>query len=128
MIHRLTGVLDWPSQALELRSERQRLIASNIANIDTPGYRARDVAPFEAVLEHTALDLTASNAAHLRLEQAAIQTVDTAPGASWDTSHSGNSVTLEAELLKVGENGRMQAFDTNLQRVFQRMLLSSLKV
>ena len=42
MIHRLTGVLDWPSQALELRSERQRLIASNIANADTPGYVARD--------------------------------------------------------------------------------------
>lgn len=42
MIQRLTGVLDWQSQALELRSERQRLIASNIANADTPGYVARD--------------------------------------------------------------------------------------
>jgi flagellar basal-body rod protein FlgB len=121
-------IFDLAAQHMQWIAARQQATASNIANIDTPGYRARDVAPFEAVLEHTALDLTASNAAHLRLEQAAIQTVDTAPGASWDTSHSGNSVTLEAELLKVGENGRMQAFDTNLQRVFQRMLLSSLKV
>jgi flagellar basal-body rod protein FlgB len=42
MINRLTDSLDFQAQALSLRSERQRLIASNIANADTPGYQARD--------------------------------------------------------------------------------------
>lgn len=42
MINRLTGALDFQTEALVLRSERQRLIASNIANADTPGYVARD--------------------------------------------------------------------------------------
>jgi flagellar basal-body rod protein FlgB len=42
MINRLTDNLDFHSQALVLRSERQRLIAGNIANADTPGYKARD--------------------------------------------------------------------------------------
>lgn len=42
MIARLTESLDFHSQALMLRAERQRLIASNIANADTPGYQARD--------------------------------------------------------------------------------------
>jgi len=42
MIQRLTGSLDFQTEALVLRSERQRLIASNIANADTPGYVARD--------------------------------------------------------------------------------------
>ena len=42
MIPRLTDNLDFHSQALVLRSERQRLIAGNIANADTPGYKARD--------------------------------------------------------------------------------------
>jgi flagellar basal-body rod protein FlgB len=42
MINRLTAPLDFQTQALTLRSERQRLIASNIANADTPGYVARD--------------------------------------------------------------------------------------
>jgi len=42
MIDRLTGTLDFQTQALTLRAERQRLIASNIANADTPGYVARD--------------------------------------------------------------------------------------
>ena len=42
MIPRLTAALDFQSQALVLRSERQRLIAGNIANADTPGFKARD--------------------------------------------------------------------------------------
>ena len=43
MPNRLTDSLDFQGQALQLRSERQRLIASNIANADTPGYVARDM-------------------------------------------------------------------------------------
>jgi len=42
MINRLTHALDFHAQALQLRAERQRMIASNIANADTPGYQARD--------------------------------------------------------------------------------------
>ena len=42
MINRLTDSLDFHAQALSLRAERQKLIASNIANADTPGYQARD--------------------------------------------------------------------------------------
>ena len=42
MIQRLTGTLDFQAQALVLRAERQRVVASNIANADTPGYQARD--------------------------------------------------------------------------------------
>ena len=43
MANRITDALDFQGQALQLRSERQRLIASNIANADTPGYVARDM-------------------------------------------------------------------------------------
>jgi flagellar basal-body rod protein FlgB len=42
MIPRLTAALDFHSQALVLRAERQRVIAGNIANADTPGFKARD--------------------------------------------------------------------------------------
>ncbi len=42
MLNRLTDSLNFHSEALSLRSERQRLIASNIANADTPGYVSKD--------------------------------------------------------------------------------------
>ena len=43
MLERLSNQLDFHSKALVLRAERQRVIASNIANADTPGYAARDM-------------------------------------------------------------------------------------
>lgn len=43
MIQRISDALDFQAKALVLRSERQRLIASNIANADTPGYVAREI-------------------------------------------------------------------------------------
>ena len=42
MLNRINDGIDFQGQALVLRSQRQRLIASNIANADTPGYVARD--------------------------------------------------------------------------------------
>ena len=50
-MQRLTDALDFQSQALVLRAERQRLIASNIANADTPGYQAREM-DFANALRH----------------------------------------------------------------------------
>ncbi|PQA77770.1 flagellar basal body rod protein FlgB [Rhodoferax sp. TS-BS-61-7] len=43
MFANLTNALDFQSKALVLRAERQRVIASNIANADTPGYTGRDI-------------------------------------------------------------------------------------
>jgi len=46
-------MLDFQAQALTLRAERQRLLASNIANADTPGYLARDMDFATALREAT---------------------------------------------------------------------------
>ena len=53
MINRLTQPLEFHTQALVLRAERQRVIASNIANADTPGYQARDFDFAQALREAT---------------------------------------------------------------------------
>lgn len=60
--NRLTQSLDFQAQALTLRSERQRLLASNIANADTPGYVARDL-DFSAALRQATAPLNAEGAA-----------------------------------------------------------------
>lgn len=50
------------------------------------------------------------------------------PGKSWDQSHSGNTVSLESELMTAGQTSRMMSLDTGIARSFHRMLMSSLKV
>ncbi|MCK0744910.1 flagellar basal body rod protein FlgB [Chromohalobacter nigrandesensis] len=42
MIDKLAGYLDHHQEALGLRNERQKVLANNIANADTPNYKARD--------------------------------------------------------------------------------------
>lgn len=49
----LTASIDFQGRALSLRSERQRVIASNIANADTPGYVGRDMDFAAALREAT---------------------------------------------------------------------------
>jgi flagellar basal-body rod protein FlgB len=49
MLNKMTNQLDFHGNALLLRAERQRVIASNIANADTPGYAARDINFSEAL-------------------------------------------------------------------------------
>jgi flagellar basal-body rod protein FlgB len=70
MLNRLTDSLDFQAQALNLRSERQRLIASNIANADTPGYVAREMNFAQALREATgnaspASTMTATQPGHI---------------------------------------------------------------
>jgi flagellar basal-body rod protein FlgB len=55
MLNRLTAQIDFQAQALALRAERQRLLAGNIANADTPGYQARDL-DFAAALRAATRD------------------------------------------------------------------------
>lgn len=43
MVANINNILDFQAKGLELRSERQRLIASNIANADTPGFIGKDI-------------------------------------------------------------------------------------
>ena len=60
MIDRLNQTLNFNAQALLLRSERTRVLASNIANGDTPHYKARDFDFRSALLQATAPTSAAS--------------------------------------------------------------------
>lgn len=67
-MHRLTDSLNFQAQALTLRAERHRLLASNIANADTPGYQARDLDFARALREATGgspASLATTQAGHL---------------------------------------------------------------
>ena len=60
MLDKMTNQLNFPGNALVLRGERQRAIASNIANADTPGYVARDFKFGDALREATGVTSSAT--------------------------------------------------------------------
>jgi flagellar basal-body rod protein FlgB len=46
---------------------------------------------------------------------------------SWSTVHSGNSVSIEQEMLKAGDVSRSYSLNTNLVKSFHRMLMTVTK-
>jgi len=106
IFNKTIGVLE---EALNIRSEKNRVIASNIANQDTPGYRAkelnfRDSLKSAADPDSPTLSMTQTNASHLGLRPAGqepLQPVEI-PGTS--KRLDGNSVDPEMEMAKLAEN------------------------
>ena len=74
MLDKLDQEFAFGREALDVRAYRQELLSSNIANADTPGYKARDVdfaSALAGALKKTGApaSTTASNTAPLRMAQ-----------------------------------------------------------
>lgn len=116
-------LFDLAFQRAEWLSTRQTAVAENVANANTPNYRARDVEPFAATLNRTALAMETTSANHLPV--AGSSTRD----ASFKhaVSTGGNDVVLEKELIKAGEVARDYALNTSIIKSFHRMWMASVK-
>lgn len=106
---------------------RQSAVASNVANVNTPGYLAVDVEPFERVLDDAGVKLAATQAGHVagRAGEAGFAVREEADAPSLLPSE--NSVVLESELLKAGEIRRQFELNTAIVKAFHRMLMMTSK-
>lgn len=113
------------SQQNRWLSVRQSLVAQNVANVNTPGYKALDVEPFEAVLNLTGIDMRKTQASHMSPVSGTGSDAESEESAKWQVVHSGNSVSLEEQMLKAGEVSGAYARNTSVMKTFHRMLLAS---
>lgn len=120
-------LFDLASRQARWLSARQVVIAGNIANADTPDYQAQDVRPFLETLDRTRLALAATETGHLGPRAAMPGPVATTDKPDWAVEGSGNSVTLEAELLKAGEVNRAFSLNTAIVKSFHQMLMTSVR-
>jgi flagellar basal-body rod protein FlgB len=115
------------AQKADWLSLRQTAVASNVANANTPGYRAMDVQPFAAVLDASPIQLASTNPAHLALsplEDGAWRETEDNPS---EETLSGNTVNIEQEMVKLGDTTRAFTMNANIERAFHQLILSSLK-
>ena len=109
MLNRITDALDFQAQALSLRSERQRLIASNIANADTPGYVAREMNFAQALKEATgagqpAAKLAASQPGHIAAGASGVTFSTLSYAAPSQTNLDRNTVDMDRERASFADN------------------------
>ncbi|AFL69029.1 flagellar basal body rod protein FlgB [Sulfurospirillum barnesii] len=129
---------------LNARAMRQDLISSNIANIDTPFYKARDV-DFESALIEKKKEIYAQESASLKLEMAQTNASHLNGITDFDDKkatlylrdghmarNDGNTVDLDVETSELGKNAMMfDALSSGLRKnglIFKSVLEASEKL
>lgn len=111
MLDKLTNALDFNATALLLRAERTRVLAGNIANADTPHYKARDF-DFAATLAQatgvggakTAAPIARTQAGHLPAAGGAVPPPALLYRTPLQTSLDANTVDLDLERAAFADN------------------------
>lgn len=134
MINKLDNLLHFNQKALGLRATRQELLSGNIANADTPGFKAKDFdfsramqnAQSPQTIQHSALATTAPR--HIGLvDFRSITSVPKQYRVPQQPSIDGNTVDMDTERMQFVDNAmRYDAGLTFISGQF-RTLLSAIK-
>ena len=117
------------SKQAEWLSVRQEVVASNIANANTPQYRAKDIVPFESELQSVGMQMARTNPAHMELAVAGAGKIglqDANLNNEIGIQESGNTVSLSTEMAKTGEIKRQFELNTQLVRSFHQMMITAI--
>ncbi len=103
---------------------RQHVLAQNVANADTPGWRAHDLKPFAALLGRPPITLAATEGTTMTAGAGAgAPDAATAPG---EVAPDGNGVVLDKELLKVAETDTAHELTVNLVQAWVGMFRTAI--
>ena len=102
------------SERMKWLSARQTVISENIANANTPEYKAREVVGFEEAMGRTrqSTGVVVTNANHISGTAPSGGVRTAADESAWETGMDGNTVVLEQQAIKaneVSESYRMAA-------------------
>ena len=124
----INNVIDLAARQSSWLLSRENLVAQNVANANTPGYKTADLTPFEASLQTASLQLTTTSPMHISIPQSEFQNApeETITEKS-DTFLAGNNVSLESEMMKGGEINRAYSLNTAVVKAFNGMLVQSVK-
>ena len=110
MPDRLDSELNFYQKALNLRAYRQELLASNIANADTPNYKARDI-DFKSALSNVlsgrmngGVDLSRTAAGHQPGTDAGPYAGNQKYRTEYQASADGNTINMDVERAAFAEN------------------------
>jgi flagellar basal-body rod protein FlgB len=104
-------VLDVLRAKMKWHQARQRVLAENVANADTPGFNARELKPleFQSMVKASGAagtDMHVTNVRHISETQSSAEGTEhrREDDSDFDTTPSGNSVVLEEQMMKVAQN------------------------
>lgn len=110
--------------------ERQRVLAENVANANTPGFKSRDLKPMsfrDAMGQaESRLGMVSTAPRHLTGAPGAAKAERSADRTAYETAPDGNAVVLEQQLMRVAETQLQHQTMTSLYRKHIGMLKTAL--
>jgi flagellar basal-body rod protein FlgB len=99
-------ILSMLRNRMQWHQERQRVLAENVANSDTPNFRPRDLREldFRKTVQPAGLTLVRSDSAHFGSVGGDSTTFQIDRRSNADVRPAGNAVGLEDEMMKVAQN------------------------
>jgi len=108
------------SQRIGWLSERQKVLAENVANVDTPSYKPRDIKTqtFEQMVQGASsmMGMARTNSHHIDAGTRNSGGAKSIKDKPVETTISGNAVTLDNELMKLSETAQDHQLATTLYR------------
>ncbi|WP_208541582.1 MULTISPECIES: flagellar basal body rod protein FlgB [Bartonella] len=121
------NLFDIANKQADWLTVRQKAIASNVANANTPGYKARDVQDFPTILQNQTISMAVTNVRHIDLTDNGMEARAIRSENVMEITHSGNNVDLEEEMRKGGEVSRDMSLNTAIVKAFHRMMMVTVK-
>jgi flagellar basal-body rod protein FlgB len=91
-------------QGLDYASMKEKVIANNIANVDTPNYKAKEVR-FKTELEHAlTLEAYRTNPKHFQFKNTNTNNFFVTTRNDVVYNHNGNNVDIDKEMSDLAEN------------------------
>jgi flagellar basal-body rod protein FlgB len=111
MLDRLNEDFRFFQQSLGLRAQRQEVLSSNIANADTPNYKARDfdfktamANAMEGTMRLSDTSLTLTSARHIPAKAVSQGPTDLLYRLPYQPSMDGNTVDMDIERVQFADN------------------------
>ena len=92
---------------MQWHQERQRLLAENVANSDTPNFKSRDLAPlaFDQTMQTGGgINLSRTEAGHIASSGSSSTGFASSRMGDYEVRPTGNAVNLEDQMMKVAAN------------------------
>jgi len=114
---------------MKWHQSRQTVLASNVANADTPGYRPNDLKELKfdrqlAQVHKPSTGMAITHSKHINVASSSGPAYDSRTGQDFEVTPSGNGVVLEDQMMKVAAN----QFDYQLATSVYSRSLGLLKI
>ena len=126
------GIFSLLAKRMDWLGQRQRVLAQNIANTDTPDYVPHDLKPqaFRRMVERQAMPTIkpeATQAGHIQSSSLSDQHRSVEQKERYETAPSGNAVIIEEQLINVAQTQNDFNAITNLYRKQMAMMKMALR-